>query len=49
MVFSDDLYLNVWLSLLVIAMEEIHIDHYILGKTIGTGGFAKVKGIVSLS
>jgi hypothetical protein len=24
-------------------MEEVHIGHYILGKTIGTGGFAKVK------
>jgi hypothetical protein len=26
-----------------IKMEEVHIGHYILGKTIGTGGFAKVK------
>jgi hypothetical protein len=26
-------------------LEEVHIGHYILGKTIGTGGFAKVKGI----
>lgn len=25
-------------------MEEVHIGHYILGKTIGAGGFAKVKG-----
>lgn len=24
-------------------MEEVHIGHYILGKTIGSGGFAKVK------
>lgn len=27
-------------------MEEVRIGHYILGKTIGTGGFAKVKGII---
>jgi hypothetical protein len=25
-------------------MDEVHIGHYILGRTIGTGGFAKVKG-----
>ena len=25
-------------------MEQVHIGHYILGKTIGTGGYAKVKG-----
>lgn len=25
-------------------MESVRVDHYILGKTIGTGGFAKVKG-----
>lgn len=24
-------------------MDEVHIGHYILGRTIGTGGFAKVK------
>lgn len=24
--------------------DQIKIGHYILGKTIGTGGFAKVKG-----
>lgn len=25
-------------------MSELHIGHYALGRTIGTGGFAKVKG-----
>lgn len=29
-------------------MEEVHIGHYILGRTIGAGGFAKVKGSVGL-
>ena len=29
-------------------MEEVHIGHYILGKTIGAGGFAKVKCNYSL-
>jgi hypothetical protein len=30
-------------------MDEVHIGHYILGRTIGTGGFAKVKGMVDES
>jgi hypothetical protein len=30
-------------------MEEVHIGHYILGRTIGTGGFAKVKGRFGVS
>ena len=30
-------------------MDEVHIGHYILGRTIGTGGFAKVKGILDKS
>lgn len=30
-------------SCILFTMDEVHIGHYILGKTIGTGGFAKVK------
>lgn len=32
------------LGILLLGMEEVHIGHYILGRTIGAGGFAKVKG-----
>lgn len=31
-------------GILLFGMEEVHIGHYILGRTIGAGGFAKVKG-----